>query len=65
VIHNVKLLAELLGQFLGDQAGERIAGTAGPERHDHLDRPIRISRFCVLRVCRAAGKERDADGCCD
>jgi hypothetical protein len=58
-------MIRLAATILSDQAGEYIARAPGRERHDHPHRPIGIDAFAGLPLRRAAGKQAQADGCCD
>src|SRR5262249_45737166 len=49
-------LAEPLLQRLGDDAADDVGAAAGPERHDHLDRPLRpVLRPCIERAAEQRG----------
>ena len=51
-------LAEVLGQFLGEDARNDVVAAAGGKADNNVDRPRRISCGIVFRRGGASGKEQ-------
>ena len=57
---DIELLAKPFGQLLRDEARGDIGHTTGRERHDYLDRTIRIA--CRMQVGRGRDRQHRRNG---
>ena len=59
LVQDHELLAHIVGHLLRHDPRRHIDRTRRSQRHDHLDRPVRIARLRVRREDQEQRKHRD------